>query len=42
VVEANRQIGDYLRFYNEHRPHSAYGRQTTSEVYHLNQTKQAA
>jgi len=42
VLEANRQIGDYLRFYNERRPHSAHGRQTPSEVYHLNQTQQAA
>ena len=42
VVEANRQIGDYLRFFNQRRPHSAHGRQTPSEVYHLTQTQQAA
>lgn len=42
VVDAHRQIGDYLRFYNEHRPHSAHGRQTPAEVYRQTRTKQAA
>jgi putative transposase len=42
VVEASQQIGTCLRFYNEHRPHSAHGRQTPSEVYHLTQIQQAA
>lgn len=42
VVDAHRQIGDYFGFYNEHRPHSAHGRQTPGEVYRQTQTKQAA
>jgi putative transposase len=42
VVDAHRQIGDYLRFYNERRPHSAHGRQTPAEVYRQSPTKQAA
>jgi putative transposase len=42
VVEANRHLGTYLRFYNQRRPHSAHGRRTPAEVYHLTQTQQAA
>lgn len=42
VVDAHRQIGEYLRFYNELRPHSAHGRQTPAEVYRQPQTQQAA
>lgn len=33
VAEAIRGIGDYLNFYNEHRPHQALARFTPNEVY---------
>jgi putative transposase len=43
AVDAHKQIGAYLAFYNDRRPHSAHGHATPSEVYHgRHQTKQAA
>ena len=43
VVDAHAQIGAYLAFYNEPRPHSSNSQATSSEVYHAHyQTKQAA
>ena len=43
VVDAHKQIGAYLTFYNDRRPHSAHGHATPNEVYHAHhQTKQAA
>jgi len=43
VVEAHKQIGAYLAFYNDRRPHSAHGQATPHEVYrNHHQTKQAA
>ena len=43
VVDAHAQIGAYLAFYNERRPHSAHGHATPGEIYHAHhQTKQAA
>jgi putative transposase len=43
VVEAHKQIGTYLAFYNDRRPHSAHGHATPNEVYHAHhQTNPAA
>jgi putative transposase len=43
VVDAQQQIGAYLAFCNDLRPHSAHGHATPNEVYHAHpQTKQAA
>lgn len=43
MVDAHAQIGAYLDFYNDRRPHSAHGHATPSEVYHAqHQTTQAA
>lgn len=33
VIEAERSLGAYFRFYNESRPHSSHDGQTPSEVY---------
>ena len=33
LVEAERNLRAYFRFYNDHRPHSAHDGQTPSEVY---------
>jgi putative transposase len=33
VLEAERSLGTYFRFYNERRPHSSHDGQTPSEVY---------
>jgi putative transposase len=33
VLEAERSLGAYFRFYNEHRPHSSHNGRTPSEVY---------
>ena len=32
--EARRELGAYLRFYNDRRPHQALGYRTPAEVYH--------
>ena len=32
--EARRELGAYLRFYNDQRPHQAPGYQTPAEVFH--------
>ena len=32
--EARRELGAYLRFYNDQRPHQALGYRTPAEVYH--------
>ncbi len=43
VVDALRQIGAYLAFYNDHRPHSAHVHAIPGEIYHAHhQPKQAA
>ena len=34
AVEARRELGAYLRFYNDQRPHQAPGYQTPAEVFH--------
>ena len=34
VVEAQRGLEDYFRFYNNLRPHQALGYQTSAEVFH--------
>lgn len=34
VAEARRVIGEYIKFYNTHRPHQALGDLTPFEVYH--------
>ena len=33
LVEAERHLRAYFRFYNDHRPHSAHDGQTPSEAY---------
>jgi transposase InsO family protein len=33
LVEAERNLRAYFRFYNDHRPHSAHDGQTPSEAY---------
>ena len=32
--EARRELGAYLRFYNDQRPHQALGYRTPAEVFH--------
>ena len=32
--EAGRELGTYLRFYNDQRPHQALGYRTPAEVFH--------
>ena len=34
LVEAERGLRAYFRFYNDHRPHSAHDGQTPAEIYH--------
>ena len=34
VIEASEAIGDYLKFYNEERPHQSLGYRPPAEVYH--------
>ena len=34
VLEAQRELEDYFRFYNGLRPHQALGYRTPAEVYH--------
>ena len=34
VLEAQRGLEDYFRFYNDLRPHQALGYQTPAEVFH--------
>ena len=34
VLEAQRGLDDYFRFYNDLRPHQALGYQTPAEVFH--------
>ena len=36
--EARRELGAYLRFYNDQRPHQALGYRTPAEVFHGDQT----
>ena len=37
VLEAQRGLEDYFRFYNGLRPHQALGYRTPAEVFHGNQ-----
>ena len=37
VLEAQRALEDYFRFYNGIRPHQALGYRTPAEVFHGNQ-----
>ena len=34
VLEAQRGLADYFRFYNNRRPHQALGYRTPAEVFH--------
>lgn len=42
LVDAHAQLDNYIRFYNEQRPHSSHDGATPSEVYRRTQTKAAA
>lgn len=32
-IEARKEIGNWIKFYNEERPHSRFGLKTPSEAY---------
>ena len=38
VLEAQRELEDYFRFYNGLRPHQALGYRTPAEVFHGDQS----
>jgi putative transposase len=42
AAEAKHYIGRYIRFYNEHRPHSSLDGRTPNAVYCTKPTEEAA